>query len=117
MKEYVVCQGNNEVLFNTTLRSARNLIEYALGRLKARCSILLRPMDLKLEDISDIVLAFFVFHNFCEEQNIEPILANMDRVILMEHVNAPTKDILYTYNTKDGGAIRDAITRYFEEYL
>ena len=35
----------------------------------------------------------------------------------MEHVNAPTKDIVYIYNTKDGGAIRDAVTRYFAEYL
>ena len=34
----------------------------------------------------------------------------MDRVIIMERANVPTKDIVYTYNTKDGGAIRDAIT-------
>ena len=35
----------------------------------------------------------------------------------MERGNASTKDIVYTYNTKDGGAIRDAITQYFAEYL
>ena len=35
----------------------------------------------------------------------------------MERVNVPTKDIVYTYNTKNGGAIGDAITRYFAEYL
>ena len=81
------------------------------GRLKARWRILLTPMDLKLDDIPDIVLACFVLHNFWEEPNIEPILADMDRVI------TPTKDILYTFNTKDGRAIRDAITRYFAEYL
>ena len=67
-------------------------------------------MDLKLKDIPDIVFACFVLHNFCEERNIEPILADMDRVIIMECANVPTKDIVYTYNTKDGGAIRDAIT-------
>ena len=117
MKEYAVCQGNNEVMFNTMLRPARNQIECAFGRLKARWRILLRPMDLKLEDIPDIILACFVLHNFCEERNIEPILADMDRVIIMECGNAPTKDIVYTYNTKDGGAIRAAITRYFAEYL
>ena len=117
MKEHAVCQGNNEVMFNTMLRSARNQIECAFGCLKARWRILLRPMDLKLEDIPDIILACLVLHNFCEERNIEPILADMDRVIIMERGNAPTKDIVYTYNTKDGGAIRDAITRYFAEYL
>ena len=74
-------------------------------------------MDLKVEDIPDIVLACFALQNFCEERNIEPILADMDRVIIMERVNAPMKDIVYIYNTNDGGAIRDAIARYFAEYL
>ena len=41
----------------------------------------------------------------------------MDMVIIMEPVNTPMKDIVYRHNTKDGGAIRDAITRYFAEYL
>ena len=91
MKEYAVCQGNNEVMLNTMLRSARNQIECAFGRLKARWRILLR-----LEDIPDIILACFVLHNFCEERNIEPILADMDRVIIMEQENGPTKDIVYT---------------------
>ena len=75
------------------------------------------PMDLKIENISDIIWACFVLHNFCKERNIEPVLDDLDRVIIMEHVNAPTKDIVYSYNTEDGGAIRDAITQYFAEYL
>ena len=75
-------------MFNTMLRSARNQIECAFGRLKARWRILLRSMDLKLEDMPDIILACFFLHN-----------------------------IVYTHNMKDGGAIRDAITRYFAEYL
>ena len=41
----------------------------------------------------------------------------MDRVIIMERVIAPMKDIVYTYNMKDGGAIRDEITQYCVEYL
>ena len=60
MKEYAVCQGNNEVMFNNMLRSARNQIECAFGRPKAPWKILLRPMELKFEDIPDIVLACFV---------------------------------------------------------
>ena len=64
--------------------------------------ILLRPMDLKLQDVPDIVLACFVLHIFCEERNIEPILADMNSFIIMERVNALTKDILYIYNAKDG---------------
>ena len=117
MKEYAVCQSNNEIMFSTMLRSARNQIECAFGCLKARWRILLRPMNLNVEDILDIALVCFVLHNFCEERNIEPILADVDRIIIMEHVNAPTKDIVYTYNANDDGAIRDAIVRYFAEYL
>ena len=99
MKEYAVCQGNDEVMFNSRLRSERNQIECAFGRLKARWRILLRPMDLNFEDISDIVLACFILNN--EERNIEPILADMGRVIIMERVNAPTKDIAYTNKITD----------------
>ena len=62
MKEYAVCQDNNEVMFNTMLRSVRNQIELAFGRLKARRRILLRLMELRFEDIPDIVLACFVLH-------------------------------------------------------
>ena len=111
-KEYAICQGNNEVMFNTMLGSARNQMECAFGRLKAQWRILLRLMELKFEDIPDIVLVCFALHKFCEKWNIKPILADMDRVIIMECVNAPTKDIVYTYNTKDCWTIRDAITRY-----
>ena len=100
MKEYVVCQDNNEVMFNTMLISARNQVECTFGRLKARWRILLRPMDLKFNDIPGIVLACFALHNFCEERSIEPILADMYRVIIMERVNAPTKDIVYTTTRK-----------------
>ena len=110
MKQYAICQDNNEVMFNTMLRSAGNQIECAFGRLKARWRILLRSMDLKLEDILDIVMTCFVLHNFCEEQNIEPVLVDMDRVIIMERVNGTYH--YGTYNTKDSAAIRNAITQY-----
>lgn len=36
IKEYDHCQQNEEVVFNNLLRSARNPIESAFGRLKAR---------------------------------------------------------------------------------
>lgn len=75
------------------------------------------PMDLKLEDIPVIVLACVALQNFCEKRNIEPILIDMDKAIVMERLNAPTTDTVYTSNIKAGGAIRDSITRYFAKYL
>ena len=67
LKEYAICQGNNEVMFNTMLRSARNQMECAVERLKAQWRILLRLMELKFEDIPDIVLTCFALHKFCEK--------------------------------------------------
>ena len=46
MKEYESCSNNQQVIFNNMLRSARNPIERAFGRLKARWSILTRKMDM-----------------------------------------------------------------------
>ena len=60
MKEYKSCKTNSQVIFNNLLREARNPIECAFGRLKARWSILTRKMDLKLENIPTVVrLALF----------------------------------------------------------
>ena len=40
MKEYSTCKSNDKVVFNSMLRSARNLIDCAFGRLKARWQVL-----------------------------------------------------------------------------
>ena len=117
MKKNAVNQDNNEVIFNTMLRSARNQKGCAFRPFNTLWRILLRPINLNLEDIPDMVVTCFVLHSFCKERNIEPILADMDKVIVMERLNAPTKDIVYMCKMQAGGAIRDAIIRYFVEYL
>ena len=69
MKEYSTCYSNEDVMFNTMLRSGRNQIECAYGRLKARWQILTRAMNFKLEDIPQLIYACFVMHNYCELNN------------------------------------------------
>ena len=66
MREYSTCKSNKEVVINALIRSARNTIECAFGRLKARCQVLTKKMDFKLEKIPTIIYACFVLHNFCE---------------------------------------------------
>ena len=61
--------SNADVVFNNLLRSARNAVECAFGRLKSRWSILTRKMDLKLDNIPTVIYACFVLHNFCEYHN------------------------------------------------
>ena len=69
MKEYEHCSNSSEVIFNNMLRSARNPIECAFGRHKARWAILTRKVDLKLEAIPTVIYACFVLHNICEKAN------------------------------------------------
>ena len=69
MKEYSTCYSNEDVMLNTMLRSARNQIECAHDRLKARWQILTKAMNLKLEDIPQLIYACFVMHNYCELNN------------------------------------------------
>lgn len=64
MKEYDHCSSNEEIIFNQMLRGARNQIECAFGRLKARWRILLRPMDIPVRNLPNVIFACFVLHNF-----------------------------------------------------
>ena len=70
MKELDTCETNEHVIFNNMLRSARNPIECAFGRLKARWRILTKKIDFKLEKVPVIIYSCFVLHNFCEENNM-----------------------------------------------
>ena len=64
VKELDTCSSNAEVVFNNVLRSARNPVECAFGRLKARWFILTRKMDLKLDNLPTVIYVCFVLHNF-----------------------------------------------------
>ena len=51
MKEFESCKTNVQVVFNSMLRTARNPIERAFGRLKARWGVLTKRIDFKLENV------------------------------------------------------------------
>lgn len=70
MKEFASPNNNKEVIFNDMLRSARNPIECAFGRLKARWQILNKRIDLGLVSVPNLVYACFVLHNFCERHGV-----------------------------------------------
>ena len=57
-----------EQFFGWRLPLARMVIEYAFGRLKARFGALKREMDINSADLSYVIYACFVLHNFCELQ-------------------------------------------------
>ena len=69
MKEFETCSSNEQVVFNNMLRSARNPVECAFGRLKAIWAILTTKVDIKLESLPTSIYACFVLSNYslCEE--------------------------------------------------
>ena len=114
MKEYDTCARDEQVIFNNLLRSARNPIECAFGRLKARWAILTRSMNFKLEEMPTIIYACFVLHNFCEKQNayIDQDVVN-SQVVVIKRNEAQFKNIpdpTYSYNEDEGNVIRKILT-------
>ena len=116
MKEFQSCKTDAEVISNNMLRSAKNPVESAFGRLKAWWSIIRRKMDLKLETIPNVVLSCFVLHNVCElySDTIDEELVR-NRSMETEYQNVP--DPVYSCTTGVGEAVRDVITQYIQVNL
>ena len=87
MKEYTNGGKNRqEQYFGLNICSARNIIECAFGRLKARFGALKRAMDINIEELPFVTYACFVLHNFCElnhETVIEKIKSEQQSTIYM----------------------------------
>lgn len=120
MKEFATPKSNKEILFNNAIRKARNQIECAFGRLKARWRILNRNLDVDTDFASTLIYACFVLHNFCEINKIE-INADLvktqisieKRMQVCEHHKKIDK--LYSYTSSRGKKVRDAIAEYLAE--
>jgi len=118
MKEFASPRTNEEVIFNNMLRSARNPIECAFGRLKARWQILNIRIDLGLTFVPNIVYACFVLHNFCEKHGAQLEDEAVARQLANERMQpniAP--DRLYSFSTAEGTSTRDIITLFYREHI
>ena len=119
MKEFPNARSNEEVIFNNMLRSARNPIECAYGRLKARWQILNKRIDIGLKFIPTLIYACCVLHNICELRgmNVEDdaLAQQMERDRLAQPENTP--DRLYSFNSAEGAYVRNIITSYYKEHI
>ena len=102
MKEFTTCTTNEQVVFNTLLRTSRNPIESAYGRLKARWQILNRPLDMKLDNVPLIIYACFVLHNFCEQNDMRMDNDLVQRQVRYDKQVQPeiASDRIFSYNEK-----------------
>ena len=93
------------------------MIECAFGRLKARWRILLRPMDIPVEKLPDIIYACFMLHNFCEEVKGKVDANFVEKTAQEERCAKLSVDKLTSYTSLAGRKVREAKTSYFKEYL
>lgn len=121
MKEYDSCKDNAEVIFNTMLRYARNPIECAFGRLKARWKVLTKQNDMTLSFVPTLVMACFVLHNFCEWKNTyldeEAIKAQIELNKTTEKYFKNIPDPVYSSNTAQGNDVRQVLKSYINQNL
>lgn len=118
MKEYPHARTNEEVIFNNMLRSARNPIKCAFGRLKARWQILNKRIDMGLVFVPSVVYACFVLPNFCEMQNMiieDDAVAWQVACDRLQPEDA--SDCLYSFNSADGAHVRNITTQFYKEYI
>ena len=119
MKEFTTCTTNEQVLFNNLLRASRNQIECAYGRLKGRWQILNRPIDMKLENVPQIIYACFVLHNFCESNNMKLDDDHLQRQMEYDQQVQPNiaPDRIFSYNSAEVEHVRNVITAYIKEHF
>ena len=117
MKEFEHCKSNEGVIFNQMLRGARNQIECAFGRFQARWRILMRPTDMPVSHLPNVIFACFVLYNFCERENVDVCKQVVEQVIQEERSGIIKVDKLNSYTTPIGTKVRNLITAYFKEYL
>ena len=92
--------------------SARNVIECAFGRLKARFAAIKREMYLNLGDLPAVIYACFILQNFCEE-NKDFVLEEQVRIAVHdEHTMQPMNVSATQSNETEGKRARLVITKY-----
>ena len=122
LKEYASNSNPKEILFNNRLRSARNQIECAFGRLKARWRILNRALDVDVDFAPTLIYACFVLHNYCEMANVEIHHDDVQSFMTIEKqtqccAHHERIDKLYSYSSAQGRKVRDALKEYvYDQY-
>ena len=122
MKEHATCSTNEEAIFNDMLRSARNTIECAFGRVKDRCGLLRKSIGIKVENVPILVYTCFVLHNFCESfKDCEVDNAEIQSQILLhqkEDQNMPNlADQIYSSSNEEGEYVRNLLTKNIKDNL
>ena len=103
------------------LRAARNPFQCVFGRLKARCAILTKKIDFKLESVPILIYACFVLHSFCElecchlDENLVGMQIERSKAEEENLKNIP--DPVYSYGNGEGEFVSSVLTSYIHDNL
>ena len=116
MKPYSFTPALNNIQkkFNKKLSSSRAIVERSFGICKVRWRCLLKRLDNKVENVSDVIITCFVPHNFCQI-NGETYL---DRDGILEDLIQKEREIrrrraLNNIALPDGGEIKNCIEELY----
>ena len=120
-EKYDHCSNNEQVVFNNKLRSARNPIECALGRLTARWGKLTKKMDVNLETIPVAIYECFVLRNICERNNSyigeELVKSQIERIKENSKTYHNIPDPVFLYNGGEGQVPWNILTSFMCEFF
>ena len=115
IKPYLFRNGidQEQSKFNKLFSGARVTVERAIGVLKARYRILLKRLDSDITNVSDVIIACVVLHNFCNLEN-DPYMD--EDGVLMELIRKETEarnlrrqnNVTHT----NGWSVRDVLKRF-----
>lgn len=119
MKEYASGGSTEqEQYFGYRLCSARNVIECAFGRLKARFSALRRQMDINLDELPTVIYACFVLHNYCEVNKETMSDEQVRTVVASEQQTQPgNQGRIPPSNESEGKRARRVLTKYLAKEM
>ena len=115
--EFLSCKTRAEILFNMLLRSGRNVIERAFGRLKARWRYVSSTMGVDISRAPALIMSAFTLHNFLELEGDKIVNTEAYHTLYKKSVKSV---IAYGHgprdaaSTPDGREVRQSIVAYIQ---
>ena len=100
--------------FNRELSKARASVERGFGVLKARWRCLMKRLDNKIENVSDVIMSCFILHNLCQLCGDYYEGNDIDFFIELERNQRPANPIQRPMNRQNGILVRDALAEELE---
>ena len=109
-------KSQSELFYGFPLSSTRMVIECSFGRLKARFGCLRKDMDINLNDLTYVIHACFILHNFCEIRNESISQEKVEATMRYDREFQPPRQSGYNVSTNDNvnKKVRQIFVEYFE---